>query len=80
MSNEILVRIQNIVMSKVSNATFVGVGLVGPKARPNGVVDGQQVNIPVLLFLRYYLRRDDAGQFKLGDEVAESKLQNSHYR
>ena len=22
-------------------------GLVGPKARPDGVVDGQQVNIPV---------------------------------
>ena len=25
----------------------VKVGLVGPKARPKGVVDGQQVNIPV---------------------------------
>ena len=25
-------------------------GLVGPKARPKGVVDGQQVNIPALLF------------------------------
>ena len=25
----------------------VMVGLVGPKARPKGVVDGQQVNIPV---------------------------------
>ena len=24
-------------------------GLVGPKARPKGVVDGQQVNIPALL-------------------------------
>ena len=23
-------------------------GLVGPKARPKGVVDGQQVNIPAL--------------------------------
>ncbi len=36
-------------MSKVSYATFVGVGLVGPKASPvlAGVVDGQQVNIPV---------------------------------
>ena len=27
-------------------------GLVGPKARPQGVVDGQQVNIPVLLAIR----------------------------
>ena len=27
-------------------------GLVGPKARPFGVVDGQQVNIPVLLIIR----------------------------
>ena len=26
----------------------VMVGLVGPKARPKGVVDGQLVNIPVL--------------------------------
>ncbi len=31
---------------KVSHATSIGVGLVGPKMRPNGVVDGQQVNIP----------------------------------
>lgn len=27
-------------MPKVSYATFVDVGLVGPKARPEGVVDG----------------------------------------
>jgi hypothetical protein len=32
---------------KVSHATAIGVGLVGPKARPKGVADGQQVNIPV---------------------------------
>ena len=32
---------------KVSHATAIGVGLVGPKARPKGVTDGQQVNIPV---------------------------------
>ena len=31
---------------KVSSATIIGGGLVGPKARPKGVVDGQQVNIP----------------------------------
>ena len=32
---------------KVSQATLIGLGLVDPKARPKGVVDGQQVNIPV---------------------------------
>ena len=34
-------------MSKVSQATLIGLGLVGPKARLKSVVDGQQVNIPV---------------------------------
>ena len=28
-------------------------GLVGPKARPKGVTDGQQVNIPALLYYRF---------------------------
>ena len=37
---------------KVSHATIIGVGLVGPKARPKGVVDGQQVNIPVPVLCR----------------------------
>ena len=32
--------------SKVSWAMSIIPGLVGPKARPKGVVDGQQVNIP----------------------------------
>ena len=32
---------------KVSWGRFVLPGLVGPKARPKGVVDGPQVNIPV---------------------------------
>ena len=32
---------------KDSHATTIDVGLVGPKARPKGVADGQQVNIPV---------------------------------
>ena len=32
--------------SKVSWAMAITPGLVGPKARPKGVVDGQQVNIP----------------------------------
>ena len=33
---------------KVSPATMIDGGLAGPKARPKGVVDGQQVNIPAL--------------------------------
>ncbi len=33
---------------RVPRATFVGSGLVGPKARPKGVVEGHQVNIPEL--------------------------------
>ena len=33
--------------SEVSWATKIVPGLVGPKARPLGVADGQQVNIPV---------------------------------
>ena len=32
---------------KVSWAMTINPGLAGPKARPKGVVDGQQVNIPV---------------------------------
>ena len=38
---------------KVSWGRFVLPGLVGPKVRPKGVVDGQQVNIPVLPKNRY---------------------------
>ena len=34
--------------SKVSRATAIVPGLVGPKARPKGVVDGKSVNIPIL--------------------------------
>ena len=37
---------------KVSQATLIGLGLVGPKTRPKGVVDGQLVNIPVQLYFR----------------------------
>ncbi len=33
--------------SKVSRATVIVPGLVGPKARRSSVADGQQVNIPV---------------------------------
>ncbi len=33
---------------QVSWAMIIILGLGGPKARPKGVVDGQQVNIPAL--------------------------------
>ena len=39
--------------SKVSWGRLVRPGLVGPKPRPKGVGDGQQVNIPVLRIFRY---------------------------
>ncbi len=39
--------------SKVSWGRFVHPGLVGPKLRPKGVGDGQQVNIPVPCIFRY---------------------------
>ena len=39
--------------TKVSWGRLVRPGLVGPKTRPKGVADGQQVNIPVLLIYRY---------------------------
>ena len=42
-------------MPKVSDGRSVRVGLVGPKPRPAGVGDGQQVNIPVPL------KRSDEG-------------------
>jgi len=34
-------------------------GLAGPKVRPKGVVDGQQVNIPALAWNRYYQWSND---------------------
>ena len=33
---------------EVSRAMIISPGLVGPKARPKGVVDGHKVNIPWL--------------------------------
>ncbi len=41
-------------MPKVSSATFIGGGLVGPKARPKGVANGQAVKIRLLPLDRYY--------------------------
>ena len=45
---------------KVSWGREIRPGLVGPKARPQGVADGQQVNIPAPYMQRYH-RRGDAG-------------------
>ena len=38
---------------KVSYATLIDVGLARPKPNPNGVGDGQWVNIPMLLSFCY---------------------------
>ena len=46
---------------KVSWGRLVRPGLVGPKSRSKGVVDGQQVNIPVLPINRYQRRGDAVG-------------------
>lgn len=50
MSNKKLREIRNHRKSKVSWATDVVPGLVGPKTRLKGVADGQLVNIPALPF------------------------------
>ena len=47
--------------SKVSWGRLIHPGLVGPKLRPKGVGDGQSVNIPIPLLLRYELVRDAGG-------------------
>ena len=59
-------------MSKVSYATFVDVGLVGPKARPEGVVDGYAVNILQLWQNRLKQREDEDGMV-LGRNDTTSK-------
>ena len=46
---------------KVSWGRLVRPGLVGPKSRSKGVVDGQQVNIPVPLKVRYQQWGDAVG-------------------
>ena len=48
MSNHNVREIRTHRKSKVSWAMLIIPGLVGPKARLKGVVDGQQVNIPAL--------------------------------
>ena len=39
-------------------------GLVGPKARPKGVADGQQVNIPALSKNHYHRWGDGEGRIE----------------
>ena len=51
-SSEIKVKNLDADLSEVSWVTVFVPGLVGPKPRPQGVGDGQQVNIPVLLDIR----------------------------
>src|SRR5436189_3068184 len=48
--------------SKVSWATLIDPGSVGPKPRPKGVGDGQQVHIPVPPRVRYHRWGDGGGQ------------------
>lgn len=58
MSNIKLREIRNHRKPKVSWATYVAPGLVGPKTRPKGVADGQLVNIPALPFSHRYGRTE----------------------
>ena len=48
-------------MAEVSAARFILGGLVGPKPRPKGVGDGQQVHIPVPPRARYHRWGDEGG-------------------
>ncbi len=52
MSNIMQVRTLHPEKPKVSHAMLISVGLVGPKMRLKGVVDGQQVNIPAPYVVR----------------------------
>ena len=49
-------------------------GESGPKARPKGVVDGKQVNIPVLFFICNGGRRRLMGAF-IGLKLIESRFE-----
>ena len=51
-SSEMMVRIHHTVRPRFPGAGSSALGKSGPKARPKGVVDGQQVEIPVLLYNR----------------------------
>ena len=56
---------------------IVSLGLGGPKTRPKGVADGQQVNIPALLIfrprwfhLKFFRVLDDFGYLEAGMDGA----------
>ncbi len=51
-------------MPKGSSAMLIIRGLVGPKLRAKAVSDGQQVYIPVLVFVRYQQWGDREGERK----------------
>ena len=59
MSSESKVRIFTVENLRVPGEGSSAQGKSGPKARPRGVVDGQQVEIPVLLL--HVKRSGDAG-------------------
>ena len=46
-SSEMLVRIQHTVRPRFPGAGSSALGKSGPKTRPKGVADGQQVDIPI---------------------------------
>ena len=53
--------------SKVSYGRLLRVGLVGPKPRPKGVGDGQQVSIPAPLTDRFKTKRGPGKVGRAGD-------------
>ena len=55
------VRILHTVCLRFLGEGSSALGKSGPKMRPKGVVDGQQVDIPVLSGNRYQMRRDAGG-------------------
>jgi hypothetical protein len=59
-------------MPKVSGGRLIRVGLVGPKSRPKGVGDGQQVNIPVPSGLSDEVTQEGRPA-KVGDAVVPSR-------
>ena len=63
MSNRNVREIRTPRKFKVSWAMAIIPGLVGPKARPKGVVDGQRVNIPVPVIFVISARHDSSSGF-----------------
>ncbi len=61
-SSETWVRIPRTENPRFPEEGSSALGKSGPKARPRGVVDGKQVNIPVPPRCRYQRRGDAGGQ------------------